>query len=88
MSARGCEGPALKYAYEMQTSARADYLNDLLEGLRAGSWADVQAVAGKYLAPEELTIVLVGPAAVIEGQLREAKLEHLRRPLPKSIALP
>lgn len=47
-----------------------DYYETLLDKYRAVAPADIQRVAGKYLRPEELTIVVVGPKELLNGGLR------------------
>jgi predicted Zn-dependent peptidase len=46
-----------------------DYLKTYVRKVNAVTPADVQRMAGQYLKPEEMTIVVVGDKAKIQEQL-------------------
>ena len=47
----------------------ADYLKTYVAKVNAVTPAEVQKMAGQYIKPEEMTIVVVGDKAKIEDQL-------------------
>ena len=46
-----------------------NYLASYLPKLRAVSFADVNRIARSYFAPDQLSVILVGPYAKIKNQL-------------------